>query len=366
MTLPHRPASGHRLARMQASPQFRDGTFVNTYASTTPIPPTGLSMATVAELLLPGEGRRPARPLPTIDPRATWAAAPETGLRATWLGHSTVLLEMDGVRVLTDPVWAARASPFSFVGPKRFQPMPVDIAALPPVDVVILSHDHYDHLDHASVLALAARGTRFVTSLGVGLHLEAWGVAPERITELDWWEETDVIAGLRITAAPAHHFSGRGLGDGNSTLWSSFALRSERHSVFFSGDSGLSDAFGDIGLRLGPFDLVMIEVGAFHPSWAAVHLGPDNAVAAWRAIGSGRLLPIHWGTFDLATHAWYEPAETLLAKAPPGQLLLPCPGRPIEPSRDLGAAPWWRGLGGDRAAIVGEASTKSPLRSSSD
>lgn len=345
MIIPSRPAKGLRLERMEASLQYRDGAFVNTYASTAiETAPAPSMVATLAELLLQGKGRRPDRPLPMWDPRPVWARAADTGLRATWLGHSTVLLEMDGRRVLTDPVWAQRASPFTFLGPKRFQPVPVDIAALPPVDVVLISHDHYDHLDRASVLALAAQGAKFVTSLGVGLHLEAWGVPHERITELDWWEATEVVDGLTITAAPAHHFSGRGLGDGNATLWSSFALRSNRCSVFFSGDSGLSDAFADIGQRLGPFDLVMMEVGAFHPSWGRVHLGPENALRAWAAIGSGRLLPIHWGTFDLATHAWDEPAEVLLMNVPHGRLVMPCLGQPVEPARAEDVTPWWRSL----------------------
>jgi L-ascorbate metabolism protein UlaG (beta-lactamase superfamily) len=328
---------------MQASKQYRDGTFVNTYPSTAVTADAGRSkISTLVEFMLPGQGRRPERPLPMYDPRVTWAKTSDTGLRATWLGHSTVLLEMGSFRVLTDPVWARRASPFSFAGPARFQPVPVDIASLPPLDVVLISHDHYDHLDRSSVLMLAARGARFVTSLGVGLHLEAWGVPAERSIELDWWESTVLPGGLTITAAPAHHFSGRGLRDGNATLWSSFALRCDRGAVFFSGDTGLSAAFDDIGRRLGPFDLVMMEVGAFHPSWGAVHLGPENACKAWASIGSGQLLPIHWGTFDLATHAWFEPAEVLLARVPPAQLVMPCLGQPIEPSRVTAATPWWR------------------------
>lgn len=343
MTIFLPPATGLRLERMRASAQFRDGAFVNTYASTAATAASAGAWAGVlAESLRRDPARRPSRPLPARDPRAAWARPASTGLRATWLGHSTVLLEMDGVRILTDPVWAERASPLAFAGPRRFQPIPVDIASLPPLDAVLISHDHYDHLDRAAVLALAARGERFVTSLGVGRRLEAWGVPAGRITELDWWESTELVPGLRITAAPAHHFSGRGLHDRNATLWSSFALRSERHQVFFSGDCGLSDAFADIGRRLGPFDLVMIEVGAFHPAWAAMHLGPDNALAAWSAIGSGRLLPVHWATFDLATHAWDEPAEVLFARAPRDRLLMPALGQAIEPSRVEGAAPWWR------------------------
>ncbi len=180
-----------------------------------------------------------------------------------------------------------------------------------------------------------------ITSLGVGMHLQAWGVPAERIIELDWWEHAELPGGLRITAAPSHHFSGRSLHDRNATLWSSFVLRGDQHAVFFSGDTGLSSAFTEIGQRLGPFDLVMIEVGAFHPSWGQVHLGPENALQAWAQLGSGRLLPVHWGTFNLAMHPWAEPAEVLLANAPEG-LVMPRLGEAFEPSRVEGVQPWWR------------------------
>ena len=339
MALFTRYASGLRLERMQSSGQYGENGFVNTYPSTAPrVEGTRPSMT---DLLFRDAGRTPPRPLPSLDPRGAWTRPPDTGLRATWLGHSTLLLEIDGVRVLTDPVWGERASPFSFFGPKRFQPVPVAVDALPPLDAVLISHDHYDHLDHPSIHALAKLGVPFITSLGVGVHLEAWGVPAERITELDWWEHATLPRGLRITAAPSHHFSGRTLRDRNATLWSSFALRGERHAVYFSGDTGLSPHFAEVGQRLGPFDLVMIEVGAFHPSWGNVHLGPDNAITAWRQLGSGRLLPVHWGTFNLAMHPWEEPAEVLLAKAPEG-LLMPRLGESVEPARVETVQPWWR------------------------
>ncbi|MFC4529031.1 MBL fold metallo-hydrolase [Dyella halodurans] len=341
MALFARHASGLRLERMQASAQYAGDGFVNTYPSSAQL--VRENRPSLVDFVFGGEGRTPGQPLPALDPRSVWTRPVETGLRATWLGHSTVLLEIDGHRVLTDPVWGQRASPFSFFGPKRFQPVPVDIAQLPPLDAVLISHDHYDHLDYPSIRALAALQVPFVTSLGVGVHLEAWGVPAERITELDWWEHTVLPGGLTITAAPSHHFSGRGLHDRNATLWSSFALRGERHAVFFSGDTGLSPVFTEIGQRLGPFDLVMIEVGAFHPSWGNVHLGPDNALEAWAQLGSGRLLPVHWGTFNLAMHPWAEPAEVLLAKAPEG-LLMPRLGEPVEPVQVEGVQPWWRGV----------------------
>ena len=331
--------SGLRWERMLASAQYAQEGFVNTYSPS--VMRERQDKPSLVDFMFRGKEQRvPSRPLPSADPRAAWTRRVQSGLRATWLGHSTVLLEIDGRRVLTDPVWGARASPFPLLGPKRFQPVPVAIDALPELDAIVISHDHYDHLDYVSVRALAALNVPFVTSLGVGARLEAWGVPAERIIELDWWESA-TLPGLTLTAAPSHHFSGRTLRDRNATLWSSFVIRGERSAVFFSGDTGLSPHFAEIGQRLGPFDLVMIEVGAFHPSWGSMHLGPDNALKAWKQLGSGSFLPVHWATFNLALHAWDEPAEVLLAKAPEG-LVMPLLGEPIEPAFVEEVQPWWR------------------------
>jgi len=245
---------------------------------------------------------------------------------------------------LTDPVWGPRASPSALVGPKRFQPVPISLREMPPVDVVVVSHDHYDHLDYPTIRALARTDVPFVASLGVGAHLEYWGVRPERITELDWWQShrlpnTDVV----LTAAPSQHFSGRGLKDRNATLWSSIAIRSPNHSVFFSGDTGLTTEYRSIREQLGPFDVVMLEVGAFYPAWGDIHLGPDNALKAHAMLG-GVFLPVHWGTFSLAMHAWDQPAERLLELAPQtgAHLLMPLLGQPVEPAHAEIVAPWWR------------------------
>jgi L-ascorbate metabolism protein UlaG (beta-lactamase superfamily) len=212
---------------------------------------------------------------------------------------------------------------------------------------VLVSHDHYDHLDYPTVRVLAKRDVPFVTSLGVGAHLEAFGVPAARIVELDWWESHRLPGReLTVTAAPSQHFSGRGLKDRNATLWSSLVLRGARHAVFFSGDTGLTAEYAEIARRLGPFDLVMLEVGAFHPSWGDIHLGPDNALKALRLLGGGPFLPVHWGTFSLALHDWDQPAETLLAQAPAQgvQLVMPRLGEAVEPSRVEVAVPWWRAV----------------------
>jgi L-ascorbate metabolism protein UlaG (beta-lactamase superfamily) len=346
-------AAGLRLERMKASRLWAGEGFRNLH----PIPP-GLRdptapRPTLTEFLLGGGRRVPRAPLPSVDPRPMWARPAATGLRATWLGHSTVLIEIDGVHVLTDPVWGPRASPSRLAGPKRFQPVPIRLRDLPRIDVVALSHDHYDHLDLPTVTALARTEVPFVTSLGVGAHLEAFGIPPERITELDWWEShrlpgTDV----EITAAPSQHFSGRGLKDRNATLWSSLVIRSPRHAVFFSGDTGLTSEYAVIRERLGPFDLVMLEVGAFHPAWGDIHLGPVHAIEAHALLGGGVLLPVHWGTFSLAMHDWDEPAETLLTHGTQRgvPLLMPRLGEPAEPGHPQGVVPWWREVDPGRAA----------------
>jgi L-ascorbate metabolism protein UlaG (beta-lactamase superfamily) len=333
---------GLRQERVRSSTQFHGGTFHNLKKVGAGL--KGNPLPLLGEYFFGGEERFPRVALPVEDPRPAWLSAPETGLRATWLGHSTVLLEIDGVRVLTDPVFGERASPVSFAGPRRFHRAPVSVAELPEIDAVLISHDHYDHFCAETVSALAKRGVPFVTSLGVGAHLAALGVPASQIVELDWWE-SHAVRGLSITAAPAQHFSGRGLLR-NRTLWSSWALRGERHRVFFSGDTGLTEEFANIGARLGPFDLVMLEVGAFHPAWADIHLGPENALAVHRMLGGGLLMPVHWGTFNLALHAWDEPAETLwsLAERTGTRLFTPRLGAVLEPARHERPTAWWRAL----------------------
>jgi L-ascorbate metabolism protein UlaG (beta-lactamase superfamily) len=297
----------------------------------------------LGELMFGGQQRRPPAPLPIERPHAAWASAAETGLRATWLGHSTVVLELDGKRVLTDPVFGNRVSPVSFLGPRRFHPVPATLDELPPLDVVVLSHDHFDHLCRSTMRQLARASVPIVTALGVGAHLERYGIAPERITELDWHDSVE-INGVRLTAQPAQHFSGRSIGGRNTTLWASWVIQTERRKVFFSGDTGLTKEFETIGRTHGPFDLVMLEIGAFHESWGTIHLGPANALEAFTMLGGGTLLPVHWGTFSLGFHAWNDPAETLLELASQrgARILTPRLGAAFEPERVEGPSPWWR------------------------
>jgi L-ascorbate metabolism protein UlaG (beta-lactamase superfamily) len=344
-----------RRERMRASPLWEGERFRNVQ----PIPPglrsTTVPMPSLGDFLCGGERRVPQRPLPALSPLEHWAHAPQSGLRVTWLGHSTTLIEIAGRRVLTDPVWGPRASPSRLIGPKRFQPVPVPLRALLDVDVIVISHDHYDHLDYPTIRQLRKSPLPIVTSLGVGARLERWGVAPERIHELDWWESYRLPnSDLTVTAAPSQHFSGRGIKDRNTTLWSGMVIRAGEKAVFFSGDTGLTPEYRLIGERLGPFDLVMLEVGAFHPSWGDIHLGPEHALEAHRLLGSGIFLPVHWGTFNLAMHAWDQPAEVLYAAAvrAPLPLLMPRLGEPVEPSREFPLVPWWRAVDDGATELV--------------
>lgn len=333
--------SGARRERIETSPQFGDGRFHN------PGPFAGVatpSFGTMWDFFFRRGRRVPRGSLPMVSPLEAWAQRSDE-LRATWLGHSTVLIEMAGKRVLTDPVFGERASPLGFMGPRRFHAPPVAVEALPELDLVVLSHDHYDHLCNTTLRALAKRRVPIVTTLGVGVRLERLGWDPSLITELDWHEQGEV-GPLRVTATPAQHFSGRGLTDRNKTLWASWVIEDADHKVFFSGDSGFTEAFGEIGLRYGPFDLVMLEVGAFHPSWATIHMGPENALKVQDLLRGELLLPVHWSTFNLALHDWDDPAEVLLREAAKTKQRVATPliGQPFVPRRVEHAAPWWRAV----------------------
>ena len=339
-----RPA-GARLERLRASRMWAGDGFRNVHPILPGLRDPNTPPPTLREFLCNSDQRVPPAPLPAMDPLDGWRKRSASGLRVTWLGHSTLLIEIDGLRVLTDPVWGLRASPLRVAGPRRFQPVPVPVRALPPLDLVLISHDHYDHLDYPTIRQLRKRGMPFVTSLGVGAHLESWGVPPQQIFELDWWESyTLPHPELTVTATPSQHFSGRTPGSRNTTLWSSLVIRSPRHAVFFSGDTGLTTEYGNIRERFGPFDLVTLEVGAFHPSWGDMHLGPENALKALALLGGGTFLPIHWGTFALGMHPWDQPAETLLQLAPRSgaQLMMPRLGQPTEPDHAERVEPWWR------------------------
>jgi L-ascorbate metabolism protein UlaG (beta-lactamase superfamily) len=342
------------LARMRASPEFADGRFENAE-------PTGLMKVgpatTLGQWLFGDEQRAPNCAIPLItDAPARLSQPPASGLRITWLGHSTTLIEIDGAAILSDPIWSERASPSRWVGPRRFHPPPIALADLPRIDAVIVSHEHYDHLDMATVRALAPRGVTFHVPLGIGAHLERWGIPRAQITEHDWWERAPVVAGVELVSTPARHFNGRGVPWRIASLWTSWSIVGPRHRVFFSGDTGLTESFREIARKNGPFDVALLEIGQYHPSWGDIHLGPAGALDAQAMLGAAWVFPIHWGTFELGFHAWSEPAETLTVEAARRGVALVTPrlGEPVEPAlfenRDaagsavLDRTPWWRAL----------------------
>lgn len=342
--------SGERMARIRRSPHFKDGVFQNPPGTPRP---SGAALHFAKSYFDKDERTRRA-PNGTIPVHATTLAdiakPPATGLRLTWMGHSSVLAEIDGHRVLFDPVWGERCSPFAFAGPKRLHPAPLPLAALGPVDVIVISHDHYDHLDMPTIKALAGTDTVFAVPLGVGAHLEHWGVSADRLRELDWHESTRV-GGLTLTATPARHFCGRGLRNTQHTLWASWAVAGEEHRIYHSGDTGYFEGFKDIGAEHGPFDATMIQLGAYSEFWPDIHMTPDEAVRAHLDLQGGDatqgvLLPIHWATFNLAPHPWAEPGElTMWATHKAGATMAaPRPGEPFEPARTPPVVPWWRGV----------------------
>lgn len=340
--------AGARMERIRRSPNFADGVFQNPEGARTR--PSG-SMLEFAKVYFHKEERVRRSPAGTVPIHATTladlAAPPATGLRVTWLGHSSVLTEIDGRRVLFDPVWGERCSPFAFAGPKRLHPAPLPLASLGPVDAIVISHDHYDHLDLPTIKALAGTDTVFAVPLGVGAHLERWGVPVDRIHELDW-NETVQVAGISLTATPARHFCGRGLRNQQHTLWASWVVAGPEHRVYHSGDTGYFSGFQDIGAEHGPFDATMIQVGAYSEYWPDIHMTPAEGLRAHLDLQGGRphgaLLPIHWGTFNLAPHPWSEPAEWLKDAAEEvGQsVAFPRPGEPFEPAGELPSDVWWR------------------------
>ncbi|MET0594926.1 MAG: MBL fold metallo-hydrolase [Polyangiaceae bacterium] len=332
------------LERMKASPEFVRDHFEN-------LEPTGLMKVgpttTLRQWLFGDEQRVPNCPLPLVTDAATrLAAPPSSGLRITWLGHSTTLIEIDGATILTDPNWSERASPSRWVGPRRFHPPPLALADLPHIDAVIVSHEHFDHLDMATMQALAPRGVAFHVPLGIGAHLESWGVPRTQITEHDWWERAPVANGVELVSTPSRHFNGRGAPWRIAALWTSWSLIGTKHRVFFSGDTGLTESFREIARKNGPFDVAMLEIGQYHPSWGDIHLGPMGAIEAQLMLGATALFPIHWGTFELAFHAWNEPIETLFVEAERRGVPLVAPrlGEPAEPASTAAWTPWWRAL----------------------
>jgi L-ascorbate metabolism protein UlaG (beta-lactamase superfamily) len=330
-------ADGERRARVERSPQWREGTFHN------PEPLVNEMFKAFLGLFDVSPDVSPHGPLlvESVDP-TRFERAPESGLRITWFGHSSVLVELDGHQFLTDPAWSHRPSPSAWVGPERWYPPPFEPKQLTRLERVLISHDHYDHLDRGTVLALLDTPAKFVVPLGAGAHLAYWGVPQERIVELDWWER-ESLGETELVCTPARHASGRHVFDKDHTLWAGYAMVGPRHRVYFSGDTGLFRSLLEIGERLGPFDVTMIETGQYNAAWPDWHIGPEQALKAHHAVRGKHMLPIHWGLFTLAYHGWTEPIERVLAAAPAtgASVLTPRPGQSVEPDLPFQNERWW-------------------------
>jgi len=339
------PMAGARLARALANPQYHDGRFVNLE----PEAPSTTSLIEYTLRQISGkEVRTPPAPIPVlaVDKTALEASPPASGLRAFWIGHASAYVEIDGLRLLLDPVFAQQVSPLP-IGPGRFHAPPIALADLPRIDAVLISHDHYDHLDMATVRRLAQRGSRFLVPLGIGAHLERWGVPLAQIEELEWWQERS-LGHVRIVCTPTRHYSGRGLGNRSTTLWSSWSVIGPQHRLFYSGDTGYGKLFQDIGARLGPFDMAFIKIGSYGPgaAWTDIHMTPEQAVQVHRDVRARRMFPVHWSTFNLAYHDWDEPIRRTVAEATRVgvELVTPRVGEVVDADRPFASTRWWESV----------------------
>jgi L-ascorbate metabolism protein UlaG (beta-lactamase superfamily) len=337
------PVSEETLVKMQSSKQFHAGKFVNEE----PEASFEVSLGRIAEEFDDCLRQSPIGEIPVISIDAAKLKSPAApGLRGAWLGHAGVLIEIDGKRILTDPILSERVSPFSFAGPKRFHRPPVSIEDLSGIDAVIISHNHYDHLDKATVTHLAQNNTRIFVPLGNKPQLLAWDVPENLVEELDWWQEVD-LGGVKIVATPSRHYSSRGFFDYQETLWASWAVVGNKHRIFFSGDTGYSKAFSKIGKELGPFDLTIVKVGAYGPGqmWKDVHMPPEESIQTHEDVNGRAMLPVHRGTFDLGRHEWDAPIIRTIAAAEKAgvQLITPKLGEMVDPANHSNIN-WWDGI----------------------
>ncbi len=334
--------SGDRLERIKNSPHYRDGSFMN-IEETEMLAKDASYPKMMVDFFSKGNNRGPSVTLPSIRTNLTTVRDMPSII---WFGHSSYLISIDGKNILVDPVFSERASPVQYMGSKNYlYSTTYSIEDFPPIDVVIISHDHYDHLDYNTILKLNSKTKVFVTGLGVGSHLEYWGVEESRIKEFDWWEGGMVLPGVELIATPARHFSGRGF-KRYQTLWSSFVLKTGNKTLFIGGDSGYDASFKKIGEKYGPFDLVMLECGQYDKQWPFIHMMPEQTVQASIDLNSKVLMPVHWGKFTLALHPWTEPVERALKSADELKVKLTTPimGDPMNLDSITIGKRWWKGL----------------------
>jgi L-ascorbate metabolism protein UlaG (beta-lactamase superfamily) len=323
---------------MARSPRYRDGKFHNDKEVRTV--PDGDSFS-MRDFVFGGEDRKPSLAVPLVGP----AAPVSSGLHVTWYGHASALIEIDGAAVLLDPVWSDRVSPSAHVGPRRLHPVPHELSDLPALSAVVISHDHYDHLDMATVQTLVAGSSAvFVVPLGLGAHLRRWDVPAGRIVELDW-DESFSVDGFDLTCTAAQHFSGRSV-QRNVTLWASWVIKRGSRSVFYSGDTGYFPGYRAIGAEHGPFDVVLMQVGAYNDAWPDIHMTPEDGVQAFEDLGGRLLIPVHWATFNLSVHDWSEPVDRVWreTKAHDIKLAVPKPGERVDVNDPPPVDGWWQAL----------------------
>jgi L-ascorbate metabolism protein UlaG (beta-lactamase superfamily) len=340
---------GARSARAMRSPQWQGGQFKD---------PQTVWIDTRRALLHfalshSAPAATPDAPVSVVHTSAAaLAKPPKSGLRVTWFGHSSTLLEIDGSKILIDPFWSERASPFAWAGPKRWYPPVIALNDLPPIDVVLISHDHYDHLDYESIVAMRSWHNVFVVPLGLGAHLSRWGIPNERIIELDWWQSTGQ-GNIELVATPARHSSGRLAPASDHTLWAGFAIIGDQHRAWYSGDTSYHKDLADIGRRFGPFDVTLIEAGQYDAAWTDNHLGPELAVQAHMQVRGRAMVPVHWGLLKLAQHGWTEPIERVrvAARCHNVEVIAPRPGESIEPTEHPIFKQWWPDLPWETASV---------------
>ncbi|WEK21245.1 MAG: MBL fold metallo-hydrolase [Candidatus Pedobacter colombiensis] len=329
---------GARFERLKMLPNFRaDGTLDN--LSPTPMKPDNVSYWDMVVGMIKGnENSVPKKALPHLNPDFTESIQ----TKLIWFGHSSYYLQIDGVKILVDPVFSERPSPISFIGSKNFKGTDfIKAEDFPDLDIILITHDHYDHLDYQSILKLKNKARLFITSLGVGAHLEYWGIPVDKIVELAWGEET-VADGLKFTATPARHFTGRKF-KRNQTLWSAFVLQGAKHKLYLGGDSGYDKHFKQAGEQYGPFDLAILECGQYNAYWPFIHMFPEQTVQAANDLNAKVLLPVHWGKFTLAMHSWNEPAIRVVNKAKSENFKITTPllGEPVILDENYPSKEWW-------------------------
>ncbi len=304
-------ATGKRLEEVESSPQYKEGKFHNSVLTKTDFS-FAKTIKIMYQMVTNTQGREPKGKIKTqaFDPEK-WTIRNEDEIMLSWFGHSSVLIKIDGRTILADPVFGDRASMFSFMGPKKFDySHHMDVSLLPEIDLVIISHDHYDHLDYPTIIQLKDKVKLFYVPLGVASHLESWGVPTENIRTFDWWDEQKLDENVKLTFTPTRHFSGRGLTDNFKTLWGSWVIEGSSQRMFFSGDSGYFPGFKEIGEKFGEFDLALIECGAYNKeSWPDIHMLPEQSVQAVIDVNAKIGMPIHWGKFNLALHPWKDPIQ---------------------------------------------------------